>query len=354
MQSIPRITPILRVIGLCLALTMALLAPADADELDALKGKTIRGIVGSNAGSTTDTVARGFFDRLKDVLPDTTIRVQNVAGSGGARAVVELQSATGSVVTVGIFNYGSIYTQLLADGPPPYDLSRLHLVGSLTGGGRLLAVRRGLGAASFDATQELARQPIIGTGDALSTSTLEALLLNATTSVRFKVIQGMPDEQADAMLLAGHTDAVIGNPFDLQGRIDAGDLVPVLRFSETGYAKALDQVPIWRQFVRADVPEGLTFLIDTLNKSGRTVAASPTTEPAVVAGLRAAFDKVVADPGYLQGMLARDVVIDATPGAELGPRLQRVLGSGGNLGSLLKTYLDCGRKVSDAGAKACN
>ena len=339
--------------GITLFAVGAFQPPAKADEVDVLKGKTIRVIIGSSGGSTTDTVARSFFDFLREELPATTIRLQNLQGSGGAKAVVELQGAAGSVITVGVFNYGSIYGQLLAADPAPYDLTTLHLIGSLTSGGRVLAVRKDLGVSTFDALLKLERQPVIGANDALATSTLEGLLVNAMTGLRMKVVQGMSDEQAESMLLSGDIDAMVGNLLDFQSKLDSGDLIALLRFSGTGYAKSLDNVPIVSQFVRPDVPEDLTFLMETLNKSGRMIAAAPATDPTVVQALRIAFDNVVANPAFADVMLARSIVVAPTPGVELTERLHRVLGEP-SIKQILQAHLDCGRRMSDSGATSCN
>src|SRR5262249_53579281 len=48
-----------------------------ADELDVLKGRTVRVIIGGAPGETTDTDSRTFLTYLQAVLPQTTLRLQN-------------------------------------------------------------------------------------------------------------------------------------------------------------------------------------------------------------------------------------------------------------------------------------
>jgi len=144
----------------------------------------------------------------------------------------------------------------------------------------------------------------------------------------------------------------LGNLLDLQPKLDSGDLIALLRFSDIGYARSLDNVPIVNEFILPDVPEDLTFLTETLNKSGRMIAAAPATDPTVVTALRIAFDKVVADPAFREAMLARRIVVGPTPGVELTERLHRVL-SQPSMKQILQAYLECGRRMSDSGATSC-
>ena len=118
-------------------------APTKADELDILKEETFRVIVGASAGGTTDTIARTFVRFLKDVLPESTFRIQNVRGSGGAKAVKELQEAEGSLTTFAVINNGPIYAQIASPEAAPYDLNRVHWIGSVMGVERVLAMPSG-------------------------------------------------------------------------------------------------------------------------------------------------------------------------------------------------------------------
>src|SRR5262245_33353078 len=87
-------------------LLAAVLMPAAgvrADELDVLKGRAVRVIIGGAPGETTDTDSRTFLTYLQAVLPQTTLRLQNDGGNGGASAILELFNASGRVITLATF-----------------------------------------------------------------------------------------------------------------------------------------------------------------------------------------------------------------------------------------------------------
>ena len=344
-----------RVVVSSLIATLVALSPAGAGEHDGLEGKTIRAIIGSSAGGTTDTTSRAFYDRLEKTLPETTIRVQNIDGSGGAKALKEMQGAEGSVITLASFGYGPIYRQLLSPDISAFDLTQVHWIGALTRVQRVLAMRPGLGGTTLAALRSLGRQPVSATADALSSSTIDTLLLNAMLELQMRVIPGTSDAQQAAMLLSGDIDLVLGDRFEFDPQFKSGQLIPVLRLSTTTEAETLAGVPAIADLVSTKVPQELVFLLETLGKSGHLIAAAPSTDPAIVEALRESFEKVAHDPTFADEMAKRGIAIASTPGDELTDRLEEVLGaSSATLQAALQSYLACGKRMSDEGATSCD
>jgi tripartite-type tricarboxylate transporter receptor subunit TctC len=345
--ALPLFTGVILAISSCLT-------QAQADELDILKGKVIRGIIGAPAGETSDVVARIYFDFLEKVLPETTIRLQNVEGSGGAKAARELQQAGGDVITVGVINNGAVYGQLLAKGEPSFDLGKLKWVGSLTNVQRIAVIRKAVALPDFDAMRQSERQLIAGASDANSRTSVETLLLNSMTGLHLKVVLGLSSSERQALVLAGDIDVVLGNPFELREQLDAGEIVAFLRFGKNGYPASLSDVPTLGDVVLADAPPVLVSFIETMNETGQMIAAAPLTDQAVVDALRVAFDRVVSDPGLRDDMSKRNIQLATTGGARLAELLEDVFAPSAELKEILGAYLDCGMRMSDEGAAGCN
>jgi tripartite-type tricarboxylate transporter receptor subunit TctC len=342
-----------RVVLAVVAISAAPMLSAGAAELDILKGQSIRAIIGGNAGAGTDVIARAFFGALGRALPGTAINMQNIPAGSGAGAVKELAEARGNLVTISIFGNGPLYAQLQSSAAVPYDLSKLHWLGSLAGNRRVLAMRKGLGAPKFETLLTLGRQPIAPTTNAVSPNHIEALLLNAVLGLRLKVVPGFSDGQIETMVLAGDGDIRISGSLQLAPMIEAGDMVPVLRFSAEGYPVSLQTLPRIADFALPGVPKDLVFLLETLNLLGRPYAAAPNTPPAVVAALRAAFEIAVKDPEYIAVMARNETVGDPTPGAQVGEAIGRLYGSASEIGPVFRAYLDCGAKLSDNPRATC-
>jgi hypothetical protein len=325
-----------------------------ADELDALRGKTIRGIIAAAAGQTTDKSARLFFAGLEKILPDTTIRLQNIDGGGGAKGIKELFDADSNVVTIAIFANGPIYSYLLSSDAVPFDLAQLHWIGALSNNQRLLAIRKGLDGTTVETLLKLDRQPIAATSDAGSPSTVESLLLNSITSLRLKIVPGISAGQQLTMVLAGDVDVIIGGETQLAPQIETGDVIPVVRFSRDGYSPALGSLPILSDIVSGGgASDDLVLLLDNLNRIGRLVAAAPSTEPSVVAALRVAFDRTVSDTAYAAAIAAAKLLSVPTSGNEVRNRLSPFLDQSTDFKKTVKDHLECGQKISDGGAVGC-
>ena len=331
----------------------ALSVPASSDELDVLKGKTIRAVIGTSAGGGTDTSGRAFLAGLGRQLPETTIRIQNLPGGSGAKAIKEVQEAQGSLITIGIVNNGPIYAQLQSPETVPFDISTLQWIGSLSDNQRILGMRKALGAPNLETLLKLDRQPVTPVSDVGSSGHTEALLVNAFTELRQKVVPGVEDDQRRQMMIAGDSDLFHASYSQVVDLIESGDLVPVLKFSKDESLEALAGIPSLPEVARPGVPQGLLDLIEVMDKTGRLVAAAPNTDPEVVDALRVAFAAVVVDPQYERELEALKFLNTPTSGEELAVRFKQIFDKSGGVMLHFKTYLECGQKVSDGGPRDC-
>ena len=109
---------------------------------------------------------------------------------------------------------------------------------------------------------------------------VDGLLLNGITNLRLKMVPGFKTEQQNAMLLAGDADAGIGTYENFREFIEAGDLVPVLKFGTVGYPDALATLPTLEQVALPNAPRDVIALSTKLSDMGRFVVAAPATPEA--------------------------------------------------------------------------
>lgn len=328
---------------------------SNADELDALKGKTIRGVIGEAAGETTDVQSRLFFKYLQKALPDTTILLQNKPGGGGGKALKELFDASGEVLTIATLSRNPIYAELMKPDDAPYDISKMIWVGSLAKVNRVFAVRSSLGGATVKYIQDLGRQPMVGATSSLGAAAIEPLMLNAMTTLRFKVVSGMSEADRQVMLLAGDLDGRMGTLYELQPLFDSGDMVPVLKFTKEGYPKAMDNVPTIADVVEGNATTDIVYVLETLDRiGGLMVAAAPNSDPELLKGLQVAFDQVTSSADFRDEAAKIYFSIDPKNGDELTEALSRIIGPTSDLGEKMRAAFDCGTKKSETGALTCN
>jgi tripartite-type tricarboxylate transporter receptor subunit TctC len=341
--------------GFSVALTIvagSLQGAAQADELDALQGKTIRFMIGGPPQGGTDNYARPLVDAMKKLLPSTTVLAQTVAGGAGAMALTEAQSATGSSITVIVIHNSPIYSQMMKSEIGEFDLTKFHWIGAMANNQRLALVPKILGKTTVDELRSLGRQPIALADNAGTPGYIESILISGIADLKMKVVSGVEEEQRDAYLLGGNADFTLNSYVQVKSLLESGDFVPLLRMGNVGYPAELDKVPTLREVAPADAPIELVELMESLNVMGRLVAAAPNTEPAAVEALRAAFDRIVADPETIALYKGRDLALAPTGGAELGKRIEAFLGEE-KARKLLSDYMDCGKKISDGTAQSC-
>ena len=104
------------VIAIVLAIALGLVAfatPLAAADSNMFRGKTITYIVSTGAGGIYDAQSRLLSRFLAEQLPGTRILVRNVPGAGHIIGANTLYASRPDGLTIGTFNTGLIYAQLL-------------------------------------------------------------------------------------------------------------------------------------------------------------------------------------------------------------------------------------------------
>jgi tripartite-type tricarboxylate transporter receptor subunit TctC len=324
----------------------ALSMPSHAESV--LDGATIRIIIAHKAGNTTDTMARLFAETLEKHLPDSSINVQNLDGSGGSLAMAEIHDAKASLVTIGFVNSSVVFSQVTQGETLPYDIKDFHWIGALASSQRVLVVRKQAMDRADPGRPNATAKPL-----ASAHNYIDGLLLNATTNLRLKMVPGFKTEQQNAMLLAGDADAGIGTYENFREFIESGDLVPVLKFGTVGYPEALATLPTLEQVALPNAPRDVLALATQLSDRGRFVVAAPATSADQRNALSLAFDQVVADPDYLAGLKAANFIGTPADAETVTRFIGDLLGNTKVLGDL-KAMIACGQQISDGIRQSCD
>ena len=335
----------------CLAAFSSSLATASgpaAQALDALDGKTVRFIIGANAGGSTDRYARLFIDALRPLLPNATLVAQNLAGGDGYLAIAEASTAGPNAITLVFVQTGPIYEQLRQASSPSIDIGQFHPIGSLATNQRVVGVRASLGATTFEELVALDRHLITPTNSATAANHMEAVLVGAATGIRIRPIVGLQDELRDPMMMAGEVDLSVASYLNLRPLFQSGTAIPVLRTGSSDYLPDLALLPTLADVVAPGTPPELIEVMDTLNLLGRLLMAVPHTDPAAVEALRASFDAVVTSPEVVALYAAQSLDLSPTPGEEVERRMAALLGDE-DAGAVFRSFLACGEEEAAAG-----
>src|SRR6516162_9342568 len=96
---------------------------------DYFKGKTITYIVATSPGGGYDTYGRLIARYMQKYLPGSRIIVKNVPGAGNIIGANEIYAARADGLTIGMFNTGLIYDQLIARKGVMFDLTKFSWIG---------------------------------------------------------------------------------------------------------------------------------------------------------------------------------------------------------------------------------
>lgn len=340
----------------CLMLAAVLVfvqTPARSQELGEFKGKTIRIVISTPAGGSNDRYARAFGEALKRLLPDTSVRLQNVDGAGGTLGAREIAEADGGLITIGLLHSGPIYKQLTSDEALPYDLAKFHWLGALGANQRFLGIRKGLAPYDLKAVNPAKKRLIMLARTAGSPSYVDGLLINAMTPVKMKIVTGFKEEEQDSMFLAGEADVVLASYESTRELVESGDLVPLFRFSDRETPEALKTAMTLVALVRPKTPPEVLAIVQQLNDTGRYLAAAPATSESTVKVLRAAFDAIVADPAYIKAIAEAKLVHAPVKGTEIEAKFRTLFTPDNAAGKTLKAYIRCGQDISDEKIDNC-
>ncbi len=337
---------------LAVGMSLALCAPAQA--ANPLDGATLRVVIAHKAGNTTDTMARLFAKTLEKYLPNTSINVQNLDGNGGTLAMQEIHEARGSLVTIGFVNSSVVFSQATQGEELPYDIKQFHWLGALSSSQRVLVVRKDALDRADPRKSNTGAKPLVSlTMSASAQNHVDGLLLNALTNLRLKMVPGFKTDQQNAMLLAGDADAGIGTYENFREFIEAGDMVPVLKFGSVGYPDSLASLPTLDDVALPNAPSAVVSMSKELSDMGRFVLAAPATPDSEVAALAAAFDQVVADADYLDGLRKANFVGTPANSAVVTAFITDLLGNEDAL-KQLRAVIACGQQISDGARQVCD
>src|ERR1700761_4089355 len=124
---------------------VALLSVGAESARDFFKGKTITYIVATSPGGGYDTYGPLVARYMNKYLPDSKIMVRNVPGAGHVIGANTIYAAKPDGLTIGTFNTGLIYLQLLHESGVRFDLAKMSWVGKAASDPRVLVLSKSSG-----------------------------------------------------------------------------------------------------------------------------------------------------------------------------------------------------------------
>ena len=298
-------------------------APGFAAPADYFAGKTITYIVATSPGGGYDTYGRLIARYMQKYLPGSRIVVKNVPGAGNIIGANTIYASKADGLTIGMFNTGLIYDQLVGRKGVMFDLKKFSWIGKASFETRGVLLARNSGLKSFDDMVK-SRAPLkfatsgIGAASYFDTKILaDALGLNIVT------VNNFTGNEGEMSMLRGEVAGQVGTIDSFDQFVKNGNGYVALALS--GSEKELPGVPRVDRYIRDDKGKKLIALLQGLSEMGRLTAGPPNIAPEALAAERAAFLQAMKDPEFLSEAKKLQLPIDYLPGDVVATKMQTIL-----------------------------
>ena len=297
---------------------------------DDFKGKTIRIIAGSQAGSMYDNFARLMARHLGDHLPGKpTVIVSDMAGASGVRATNYLHEVAPKDGTVlATFNKAMPFYQAMGEGGIRFKAQEFSWIGALTQTNDVLSVWHTTGVKTIDDAKR--REIVMGALSYIGTNWTYPALLNALIGTKFKVVTGYPSGIAvDHAMEQGEVEGRGSNQWSAWKAIHPDWLrdKKIVTLVQIGLRKEADlpDVPLLTDLAQNDEQRRMLQFVSEAQAMDAPLAGPPGIPPQTLAALRDAFNAMVKDAGFRAD--AEKLAIDLGPltGDEVGKIVNSIM-----------------------------
>ncbi len=283
----------MRVLVKTLLLGIALTLAGTANASEFYKGKTITYIVSTSPGGGYDTYARLIAKYLGKHL-EAKVLVKNLPGAGHIVGTNTLAASKPDGLTIGTFNTGLIYAQILKREGVQFDLRAFEWIGKAAADPRALVLGAESGMKTYEDLAAADKPVKFATSGVGSASYTDTQLIRSALDLKIEVVPGFNGNEGELAMLRGEIGAQVGSMSSLQSFVDNG--YGVFAVAIGGDANGVPQAA-----GKATTEKGKSIiaLVQAMSELGRLTAAPPGTPAERVADLRAAYEKVLTDPQLL-------------------------------------------------------
>jgi tripartite-type tricarboxylate transporter receptor subunit TctC len=273
------------------AATLAAATPAGAQQgADFYKGKTVTYIVSTAPGGGYDTYGRLVAEYMQKYLPGSTFVVKNMPGAGHVIGANAIYASRPDGLTIGTFNTGLIYNQLIGLEGVRFDLTKMSWIGKAASDPRVIVIAQQAPIKTFEELRTQTTPITMATAGVGSASYVETVMLTNALRLPAKVVTGYN----------GNEDQLAMRRGEVQGSIASRSTYE--QFVNNGFARFIAQiggsetdVPQLGSMVTDPSAKRLLALIQSQGDIARLTAGPPGIPADRLETLRTAYRKAMED-----------------------------------------------------------
>ena len=282
------------------------------------EGKTVTYIIATNPGGNYDAYGRLIGRHLEEELGADKLIFKNLPGAGHIIGANTLFASKPDGLTIGTFNTGLIYAQILQREGIKFDLKEFSWIGKAAADPRVMVLSTNSGFESFEDLAGADGQVRFAASGVGSASFTETKMLADGLELDIEMIPGYQGNEGEMAMLRGEVVGQVGSLSSLQPFIDAGN-----GFLAIGIGGNVEPAAI--NFATSEKGKSIVNLIAAMSTLGRLTAAPPGVPEDVLAELRNAYMAVMADPDFLAEADKLGLPIEAAPGEEVAMMVEAAL-----------------------------
>ncbi|HZS64165.1 MAG TPA: tripartite tricarboxylate transporter substrate-binding protein [Xanthobacteraceae bacterium] len=282
------------------ALAMCLGTPAQAQSgADFYKGKTVTYIVSTAPGGGYDFYGRLISQYMQKYLPGSTFVVKNVPGAGHLIGANTIYASKADGLTIGTFNTGLIYNQLIQAAGVKFDLTKMSWVGKAASEPRVIMVASQSPIKSWKDLMAQKEPVNFATSGVGSANYVEIHTLKEMLKMPVKILTGYNGNDDELAMRRGEVTGGMGSRSSFD------------EFVKNGYGRYIAQiggndkdVPQLGTMITDPDAKAFLALVESQGDIARLTAGPPGIPADRLAALQDAFRKAMADP-ELQDKVAK-------------------------------------------------
>jgi tripartite-type tricarboxylate transporter receptor subunit TctC len=302
----------------CIVMTIAALVSAGTSPVQAAgsaeefyKGKTITYIVATSPGGGYDTYGRLIARYMNKYMRDSKVIVKNIPGAGHVVGANTIYAAKPDGLTIGTFNTGLIYLQLLQQSGVRFDLAKMSWIGKAASDSRVLVVSKSSGIKSVQQLLDRSKPPVklfaAGVGSA---GYIDTRLAISAIHLNVQLIPGYNGNEGTMSMLRGETQGTIGSESSYAQFVGDGNGLYILEAGGPTGSK----IPQAEQFAHDENSRRLLKMIAAESDLARPTAGPPGVPADRMELLRKVFMTALADPQLLADAKKMDAPIAPASG----------------------------------------
>jgi tripartite-type tricarboxylate transporter receptor subunit TctC len=257
---------------------------------DFFKGKTVTYIVSTAPGGGYDLYGRLVAEYMQKYLPGSTFVVKNVPGAGHLIGANTIYASKPDGLTLGTFNTGLIYNQLINTDGVKFDLTKMSWIGKAASEPRVFVIGSQSPIKTF-ADLQAQKEPVnFATSGVGSSNYVEINSLTNVLKLPVKILTGYNGNDDQLAMRRGEVAGGMGSRSSFE------------QFVKNGYGRFIAQiggsekdVPQLKTMIKDPDGQAIVALIQSQGDLARLTAGPPGIPKDRLDALRAAYKSAMED-----------------------------------------------------------